>query len=438
MRAVTMSTQHRRRARGFFVGLMGFTLLAGCEVTNPGPVQDEFLGEGASQQGMVNGSIRKLAEALNGGQAGLAIIGGIVGREIFPGGNTNYNLNPVVQGGHIIPGSFGAQFEQAQQARFIAEESIRRFTTKAAAPDLLHQAHLWAGYSYRVLGEHWCEAVIDGSALQPGRVYFEKGQTAFTEALRLANTDPKRQAALAGRAQVRLWLGDFAGAAADAVLVPANFRFDLGFDATDFNTQNVIQSANANLPYRSYSVHFTFQKDYYTQTGDPRTEWVVDPAIPFANSSLQGFGQVPWSNQRKYRGPGDPVRLAGGPEMLLIRAEVILKQTPALWPQALLLINQVRTSNVSRTTALPLQPWTAASADETWAHLKRERSIELWLEGRHWGDQRRWTAQATPGAFALPNFEALSSLFRANPRSTCLDVPDSERNANPNIPEITG
>ena len=32
--------------------------------------------------------------------------------------------------------------------------------------------------AYRVLGEHWCEAVIDGSALQPGRVYFEKGQAA--------------------------------------------------------------------------------------------------------------------------------------------------------------------------------------------------------------------------------------------------------------------
>jgi hypothetical protein len=432
-----MSTRHcgsGARAAGALIAVLALT---GCEVTNPGPVQDQYLGDGPSQQGMVNGSIRKLAEALNGGNGGLAIISGIVSREIFPGGNTNYNLSPVLQGGHAIPGGFGSVFEQAQQARFVAEESVRRFTQKGASADLLYQAHLWAGYAYRVLGEHWCEAVIDGSALQPGRVYFDRGQLAFTEAIRLANTDAKRQAAYAGRAQVRLWLGDFAGAATDAALVPVGFRFDLGFDAADFNTQNILQQSNANLPYRSYSIHFTFQKDYYTQSGDPRAEWVVNPSIPFANSSLQGYGQVPWSNQVKYRSADAPVRLAGGPEMLLVRAEATLKQTPASWQQALALINQVHTSYLSRTTGQPLAPWTAGTVDQTWAALKRERSLELWLESRHWGDQRRWRDQQTPGTFALPNWEALSPLFSANPRSLCLDVPDSERLANPNVPEIS-
>jgi hypothetical protein len=437
MRGVDMSIQRRGLGVRLSGAIVGVALLAACEVTNPGPVEDEVLGDGATQQGMVNGSIRKLAEAVNGGNGGLALIGAVVSRELFPGGNTNYNLNPVLQGGHAIPGGYGAMFEQAQQARYVAEESIRRFTEKSAAPDLLYQANLYAGFAYRVLGEHWCQAVIDGSALLPGRTYFEKGQAAFTEAIRLANTDAKRQAAYAGRAQLRLWLSDWAGAAADAQQVPASFRLDLGFDAVDFNTQNIIQQSNANLPYRSYSIHFTFQKDYYTQTGDPRAEWVVNPAIPFANSSLQGYGQVPWSNQVKYRAAGDAVRLAGGPEMLLVRAEAILAQTSTQWAQALELINQVHTSYVSKTTNRALAPVTATSAEETWARLKRERSLELWLEARHWGDQRRWADQKTPGAFALPNWEALSPLFSANPRSLCLDVPDSERLANPNVPEIS-
>jgi hypothetical protein len=164
---------------------------------------------------------------------------------------------------------------------------------------------------------------------------------------------------------------------------------------------------------------------------------VVNPSIPFANSSLQGYGQVPWSNQVKYRSADAPVRLAGGPEMLLVRAEATLKQTPASWQQALALINQVHTSYLSRTTGQPLAPWTAGTVDQTWAALKRERSLELWLESRHWGDQRRWRDQQTPGTFALPNWEALSPLFSANPRSLCLDVPDSERLANPNVPEIS-
>jgi hypothetical protein len=33
-----------------------------------------------------------------------------------------------------------------------------------------------------------------------------------------------------------------------------------------------------------------------------------------------------------------------------------------------------------------------------------------------------------------PNFEAQSPLFSQNQRSLCFDVPDTERDANPNVP----
>lgn len=411
-------------------------LLTGCEVTNPGPVQDEFLGGVESQQGMVNGAIRRFSQALNGAQAGVAFTGAIISREIFPGGNTNYGMTPVVQGGHVVPGSFPNLFEEAQQARFIAEESVRRFTEANASREMLYQAHLWAGYAYRVLGEHWCEAVLDGGPLQPGSVYFDKGEEHFTSAIGFAPNETARLAAVAGRAQVRLWQGDFAGAVADASAVPFDFRFELPYDINDLNTHNTFFAANANLPYRTYTIHFTFQKDYYTATGDPRAEWSVNPDVPFANSSLQGFGQVPWSNQTKYRDYEAPIRLAGGPEMRLIQAEALLTQ--GNWQDALALINTVRTANVSDLTGQPLAPRTASSAAETWAHLKRERAIEMWLEGRHFGDQRRWRIQSTPGAFAIPDFESLSSLFTANPRSECFDIPESERNSNPNVPRLGG
>lgn len=409
-------------------------LLAACNVTNPGPVQDEFLGDGPSQQGMVNGAIRKLAEVLNGHEAGVAFTGAIISRELFPGGNTNYGMTPLVQGGFIEPGSFPGIFEQGQQARFIAEEALRRFTEKKASNDMLFQARLYAGYAYRVLGENWCEAVIDGGPLQPGKVYFENAEKHFTEAMALATSEPKRLAAVAGRAQARLWLGNFAGAASDAKQVPSNFRFEIGYDASDINLQNVFFVSNANLPYRTYSIHFTFQKDYFTQTGDPRAEWATVPGVPFANSSLQGFGQVPWSIQKKYPAHTSPVRLAGGPEMRLIEAEAALQSGD--WPAALALVNQVRTSYTSTTTGKKLDPWTAANAVEAGTRLKLERSIELWLEGRHFGDLRRWESQKTPGTFTLPNFEALTPLFSSNPRGKCFDIPTSERNANPNVPDL--
>lgn len=413
--------------------LAGSVLLAGCEVTNPGPVRDDFLAEPASQQGLVNGSIRALAELIAGDGGGVAYTGAIISRELFPGGQTgNHGHDVPVQGGYVTPGSFEDYFDDGQQARFVAEEAVRRFTEVGAPEAMLYQAHLYAGYAYRVLGEHWCEAVIDGSGLQPGSTYFERGEASFTSAIALAPDEASRLAAVAGRAQVRLWLGDFAGAASDASEVPDDFRFDLEYDDIDTATRNAIWFANANLPYRAYVVLNTFQHDYYLETGDPRTRWFEDPAIEFANASLQGFGQVPWSNQAKYTGPDADVRLAGGPEMRLIEAETLLVE--GRWQEALARINAVRTANLSDLTGAPLEPWTAGSAEEVGTRLKRERAIELWLEGRHWGDQRRWADQGTPGSFQLPDFESASNLFTLNPRSECLDIPDSERDTNPNVP----
>ena len=93
----------------------------------------------------------------------------------------------------------------------------------------------------------------------------------------------------------------------------------------------------------------------------------------------------------------------------------------------------MRTRNVSTKTNRALDPWAATTLTDAWTALKRERMIELWLEGRRLGDQRRWEAAKSPGSIDLPNFEAISTIFRANPRSLCFDIPDSERNANTNF-----
>jgi hypothetical protein len=97
------------------------------------------------------------------------------------------------------------------------------------------------------------------------------------------------------------------------------------------------------------------------------------------------------------------------------------------------LINKVRTRNVSRTTNQPLAPWSATTIDQGWTFLKRERGIELWLEGRRMGDQRRWQEANRPGSIDLPDFEAVSSIFRTTPRTLCFEIPDAERNSNINI-----
>ena len=161
-----------RRMR--FVAAFGLLMLGtGCEVTNPGPIQDEFLVQPESRAGLVNGAQRRLNEAI--GWVGYT--GAIVAREIMPGGQTGaYGHSVAAQGGHIQPGSYSGHFGDAQQARFIAETAIQLFKDAAwqegegVEGDMVAQANIWAGYANRVLGENWCEAVINGGPLEDGLV----------------------------------------------------------------------------------------------------------------------------------------------------------------------------------------------------------------------------------------------------------------------------
>jgi hypothetical protein len=408
-------------------------LTGGCDVTNPGPVQDEFLAEPASQQGLINGSVRRLAETVSW----TAYTTALAAREIFPGGQTGAHGHDVLtQAGHFSPGSFGGYFNDAQQARFIAETAITRFAEVGAPDVMVFQAHFWAAYAYRTLGENWCDAVLDGGPLEPGSVYFEKAVENFTAAIALAPNDSLRFAAIGGRAAAYAWLGDWNSVATEAAKIADTYVFAVNLDQTDQDTENHLFFANANSPYRAYTIWKTFFEGYYTDTGDPRTPWTSNPNLPFANAALAGYGQVPWTNQLKYTSRNDDMRLTSGWEMRLLEAEA--KLVASDWQGAMTLINHVRTRNTSTTTQQKLEPWQAADITEAWTILKRERGIELWLEGRRLGDHRRWQAASRPGDLELPAFEPVSPIFSDQPRSLCFDIPDGERDANPNLPPAGG
>lgn len=437
---MTIETTRLYGAGRLAAGILSLTLLAGCEVTNPGPVQDEFVALPAAQQGLVNGAARSITELVGSG----AYTRDLLAREIFPGGQTGYSGHDVtVQAGYVVPGSFGGYWGDAQQARFIAETAIKRFAEAGAPDDLMYQAHLWAGYAYRHLGGWWCHAVVastDPDDPAPGTfeegtdTYFERAVANFTAALDYAATDQERYAALAGRAQASVGLEDWTNAAADAAEVPDDFVFQALMNEQDDDEYNWLAESTSG-DFRSFSVMHTFFDDYYTETGDPRTPWDLDPEYPFTVGGLQGYGNVPYKRQRKYTSLADPINLASGWEMRLIEAEALL--VAGQWQQAMVLINHVRTRNISDTTSEPLEPRVAANPVEAWTWLKRERYIELWLEGRRLYDELRWAANDTPGPVYVPDWDGLSALFTQYERSFCFDIPDSERERNPNVPETS-
>jgi starch-binding outer membrane protein, SusD/RagB family len=459
-----------RRGVKLAAAVLGVVLAAGCEVTNPGPVPDEALVLEAAQQGFVNGAKERLTRALGQGAYSTAFIA----RELFPGGTTgSYGQGVNIQAGSMQWNESGnnSLYPNLQQARWIAEEAVRRLTAAgtpatAATPQLLTEAYLWAGYAGRMLGENYCEAVIDGSALLPGARYFTRADSAFTQAIAKApNTaagNTLKTGAYAGRAQVRVWLKNWAGAAADAALVPDNFVLNQPMDfqtGAQAEQRNHLYFGAASTPYRSYSVRHTFFDQYYTDTGDPRTPWIrYVGADTLCVGSLQGYGRVPCLRPWKYKTENDPMRLSSGREMRLIEAEAILSTTGNI-AAAMAKINQVRTSIRSDKAGNPiLAPWPVpATVAEAWTLLKRERGIELWLEMRRMGDQRRWDESNTPGSYELPNYEGTlgtrATLFRQylrgrpvkvdgsesdTPRILCYNISDVERNANPNIDDHSG
>lgn len=403
--------------------------LTACEVTNPGPVADEFLDLPEAHQALVNGAAARLSGALGY----IALSGGFASREVFPTGQTNLSQSLLVQAGNLTPVDVGTHWQQAQQARWIAEDAVRRFSglsPESVSADVFTEAYLWAGFANRTLGENMCEAVFDGGPREPNVRYFERAEAAFSEAIARGSGDLEA-AAHAGRAAVRVHLEDWSGAVSDAEQVPLDFVFTVRADPVHPDTRNTLAYANGNTPYRAYSGIETWFLDYYRDSGDPRVPFAFDAQYPNGVQNLPDYGQVDWWPTPKYPTNNTPIRIASGREMTLIRAEAALVAND--WQGAMTLINQLRTSTISETTGEPLEPWTATNATEAWTFLKRERGIELWLEARRLGDIRRWAANQAPGSLDWPDFEELSSLFRNNTPSQCFPIPESELETNSNL-----
>lgn len=408
------------------------TAVAACDttVTNPGRYADQFLDLPAAHTAVVNGAARTLSDGLND----VSYTTAAITREIFPGGSTSsYGITPRQQQGILAFDDEHVEWTSNQRARFIAEQAVERFRVEREAAgqpfegyEPAGRAALWAGYANRILGENWCEMSFDAGPMVPGDSALRRAEGWFTTALAIGQAASKSDivnAALAGRASVRVGLGNWAGAAADAALVPTSFKFVMQYAQTELNQYNTIFWAGASTPYRAHTVWRTKYDQYYKDTGDPRVAWALHPKQEFGDAAVLDLGRVPFHQQQKYKATDSPINLSSGREMRLVEAEA--KLVAGDYPAAITLINGLRTS-----VGVPVV--SAANITEAWALLKRERGIELWLEGRRLGDIRRWEENGTPGALDPLEVPGEASRLLEN-RSLCYEIPKSERESNPNL-----
>jgi len=415
-----------------------FASACDTKVTNPGRFEDQALHDRNAAGAMVAGAGRALSSAINW----IGYTGAAVTREIHPAGSTgSFGITPLWQNGTLSESDadLDTHWEQAQRARWLAEETIRRLEASTAQPgdvltparfaDTLRLAYIYAGFANRLLGENMCDAVIDGSAKLAANTYFTRAESLFTKALAVSGgaaavVTAQNQAAYAGRAAVRVALGKWTEAVTDAGQVPIDFVLNIPyFDIGDDAQRNRIAWAIGGLPYKAHTEWNTWYYDYSQATPpDPRVKVTITTGT--GDAAIECCGKVPFYPEAKHSTSTSPIRLASGREMRLIEAEAALRANNLTG--AMTSIAAVRTN--AKAPAISPDPTTV---EEGWRLLKRERGIELWLEARRLGDFRRWKADNTPGALdplELPG--ALSHLAR---QDLCFPISVSERQTNPNF-----
>jgi hypothetical protein len=418
---MTHSSALIRATRASLLALVA-AVASGCtlEATNPGPIQAAALDNAGALGALVSGAGRDLSEALNW----TAYTGAAVARELHPAGSTAaFGISVQQQAGKLRDDDGDTWWNFAQRARWTAEDAAARakvvLGANASRSAQTAQALIWAGFANRHLGENFCDGVINGGAPGPHTVYFERAEANFTEAIAVATAAANAtltSAATAGRASVRLLRNNPSGAATDAAGIANTFVYAMPYFQNELDQYNRIFWAGANQPYRAHTVWNTVYENYRKTTRDPRVPFDSSLTVLVGDAAVGNLGRVRWYFQTKYPLRTSGINLVSGWEMRLIEAEAKLIAGD---------VTGAMTSLNGRRVALGLTPWPAANATEAWAALKRERGIELWIEGRRLGDLRRWATLNRPGA--------LDPLEEIPGRDLCFATPLSEKQTNPNF-----
>jgi hypothetical protein len=278
-----------------------------------------------------------------------------------------------------------------------------------------------------MLGMSMCEAAFD---LQPQinqAAMFAAAEARFSTAITAATAaggatgDSLKAAAYVGRARVRLYQGNKAGAASDAQQVPAGFVLYASMGSDDNRRYNRVFASTGQ--FGDYTVD-TLSRNLTTEGKvDPRSAVIAYP------NTRPADGQTPIYGPAKYTGDASPIRIATWDEAQLIYAEAQLPGNPAA---AIAAINALRDAyNAANPTGTQIPHYSGATDAASVQQLViEERRRALFVEGFRNYDMQRFNIQFT-GLEATGQPFPLKGGNYGN--TTCLPLPDIERFNNPNI-----
>jgi hypothetical protein len=309
-------------------------------------------------------------------------------------------------------------------ARWEADQAITKLNgwTVAQVPTrttLLAEADLYAGFAYANLGMSMCQAAFDLGPLVNQTGMFALAESRFTDAIAgatAANLPNLLNAAYVGRARVRLFQHNTAGAIADAQLVPSGFVFNANMDATNsrrydhvFNAISTGGSATVEVSARTLTTE--------NAQVDPRSATTKLATKPGDGVSLIYIPNK-YNAASLTLGEAIPMPMARYEEAQLILAEA---QGGAA---AVTIVNTLR-------AAVGLLPYTGATdAASITALMVSERQRVLFVEGFRAFDVERFSLALNPAAASAYRTGTAGGNYG---HTVCLPIPDIEAQNNPNI-----
>lgn len=305
-------------------------------------------------------------------------------------------------------------------ARWTADDALSKLegwtdTEVADREQKIGVVAAFSGYAHTLIGEGMCTAAFDlGPEQQPADV-LARAEERFTRAIESATAagdDETLDMARVGRARVRRNLGDLAGAAEDAALVPDGFVKLSTRSDNDARSRNRVAVESPWSNGSGTAGAGTSVKEPYRNL---EVDGVPDPRVPVTDiGGTTGDALTPNWRQDKYQGPAEPIPVARSAEAQLIIAEAEGGQT------AVDIINALREVH-------GLPAFSSSNEAEIQAQVREERRRELFLEGHRLADMRR---------FDVPLFPAVGAPYNKGGTygdARCFPLPAVERRNNPNI-----
>lgn len=424
--------RNQKNAR-LVAGLVASIALAGCDafdgilsVEAPGLVDARDLSRPENAQFLVTGTISDFDCAFGAYIVNQALLGNELQDSSVTAARFSLDQRTITEtapyGVNPCTGNPPGIYRPLSTARWSADNALRSLEgwTDQQVPNRIRfigQAAAYSGYSHLLMAEGMCTTVIEeeGPEVQPS-VALDAAIARFTravEAARSAGDAATEAMALLGRARANLNRGNGAQAAADA-------RAALNVNPT-FNVVSTASSASARrwnrLGDEFFGGRVTVAPAFrgLTVGGQP------DTRVTVINTNTLGHDSATPVWLATKVGPSRTAALRDRPYPI------------ATWREAHLIIAEVEGGQeaVNRINILRnhhgLPTFSSTNPQEIAQQVRQERARELFLEGHHLNDLRR---------FNLPQIPAAGTPYRQGGiygSANCFPLPEVERNANPNV-----